>query len=337
MKYKDLNNYRGGLFMSFTTSASPDDRYFTSAPVLEEQGDYARAVFLWYVRLPQPVHKSADYPGYLKYSCGIKNAEEYHRQMVREGDLVSATCKEGLPFLKLADLKSICKSLGIKQGGSKDEVVERLQQSASEEQLKPFFSEPVYKLSNEAEQFLKDNDDLIYLHKSNYLYFTYDEFMKQRKKGESLSDFIRRTCLEELKNRDSIHHDQYAGMLGKFLIDHGLKADGLDLMILSIYFLINDRRWVQQYAYRSREDLARLLDEKLYIGEGDLSLMRSLAPHYSRVSTRAEYGKFFPVTSPILSADSFQELMDTIVLSGTDMEPVNHYIADILKQLLDLD
>lgn len=43
-----------------------NDGYYPSEPVKQEQGDYAKTVFLWYVRLPQPLHPSEFFPSYIQ-------------------------------------------------------------------------------------------------------------------------------------------------------------------------------------------------------------------------------------------------------------------------------
>ncbi len=306
-----------------------NDGYYPSEPVKQEQGDYAKTVFLWYVRLPQPLHPSEFFPSYIQWELGIRDAEKYQRRMIAEKMLVPATYREGLSFLKGTELKKICKELGLKQSGLKDEVILRIQESATEKQLAPFFKEPIYKLSEAAEQFLEENSDLIYLHRNNDLMITYEDYQTHCKKGESLESFIKRVKFAEMSDRENVHPDWTARTLGVFLLDHGQHADGLDLLILSVFLSINDRRWINSFAFHTLQDVEDHFNQCRMIGEKTLDRMREASAYYSKLSTGIPYEKFFTITPPLLHPDSFEKLIEEILFNDMDADTVNTIIKEI--------
>lgn len=64
---------------------------------------------------------------------------------------------------KVSDLKEILKEHGLKVSGKKDELIERLGENLSEDELKNHFKSKNYQISAEGEEFLKNNRYILYI------------------------------------------------------------------------------------------------------------------------------------------------------------------------------
>lgn len=64
---------------------------------------------------------------------------------------------------KVSDLKEILKEHGLKVSGKKDELIERLGENLSEDELKKHFKSKNYQISSEGEEFLKNNRYILYI------------------------------------------------------------------------------------------------------------------------------------------------------------------------------
>lgn len=88
----------------------------------------------------------------------------YEREFIKVGDLRSALDK-----LKLAEIKEELKQLNQKVTGKKNELIDRLMETADLNSLNEKYSERYYVLTAKGEQELKENQYVSYLHRNKYM------------------------------------------------------------------------------------------------------------------------------------------------------------------------
>lgn len=141
------------------------------------QGDYAKAIFLWANSKKSQIKDNADYPRYILYECGIRNASDYHRELINEGYLQEDGFELSLESLKQTELKEIASELGVATTGKKADIAKRIADSGKADYLKRQMP-TTYSLSDMGKVFVQENDDCIQLHRHKTWMIDWSEYKK---------------------------------------------------------------------------------------------------------------------------------------------------------------
>lgn len=176
------------------------------------QGDYAKTVFLMmYIKGAIPVSRPA--PQYLLYECGIKDLIAYRKSAVDDGFLVEPDSEAILSGMKLADIKTVCKSLGIIQTGVKSAIIKRILSEADPSELvKRLPSEKSYMLSEKGETYLQKHVGYQILHRNRKWSISWEEYDQQHKENETPYETMLRivqACLDK-EPFNLVRNDYYA-------------------------------------------------------------------------------------------------------------------------------
>ena len=94
---------------------------------------------------------------------------DLNTQAIKDGFLTQASPLASAQKMKMADLKEILKAHDIKVSGKKDELIERLGDNLSVEELEEIFPEKSYELSSEGQEFIDENDYVLFYEENYYL------------------------------------------------------------------------------------------------------------------------------------------------------------------------
>ncbi len=85
------------------------------------------------------------------------------KQALDDGFIEPAPAISEARNFKVSDLKEILKSHGLKVSGKKDELIERLAENLSEDELKKYFKTKNYQISQKGVEFLENNRPTLYI------------------------------------------------------------------------------------------------------------------------------------------------------------------------------
>jgi len=90
-------------------------------------------------------------------------AYKLKKQAIDDGFIERGSPLLGASDFKVNDLKEILKQYGLKVSGKKDELIERLGENLSEDELKKHFKSKNYQISDSGREFLKRNSYILYV------------------------------------------------------------------------------------------------------------------------------------------------------------------------------
>ncbi len=107
--------------------------------------------------------RSVEYPWAEDWhkNYGIKNIDSYLASVVAEGYLEEALLGKALSTLTSAQIKEILVALGLKQSGSKGEMIQRLLAEADEANVRKLLPTTIYALTQKGEDFLRNNTSVL--------------------------------------------------------------------------------------------------------------------------------------------------------------------------------
>lgn len=177
-------------------------------------------------------------------NCGVKDVGKLHKELFDGGFYRPANVKEKLSIYKAPQVKDVANQLGISSSGKKDDVVLRVFESATIEQVNEIIKDDVYAISIKGQEFLDSNKlEIEYYFENTDPDITLDEYIKKR--GTlSTFDLKWQSCLKALKEDDeqygrNIHYNMYS-----LLEAEGKKGQALRYLLM---VLRNDMSGVVAY------------------------------------------------------------------------------------------
>lgn len=109
--------------------------------------------------------------GFWYYQYGVDDVRFVLKSLIERGYLRHSSAKESVAVLKVAQLKEILSERGISSTGKKDELVYRVRQCASEEELSRHPDiQKTYVLTEQGNAELQQNEYVIYMHNNGSKY-----------------------------------------------------------------------------------------------------------------------------------------------------------------------
>lgn len=193
----------------------------------ELQGDYAKAVFLWRFDGVNPVFATADsYPRYFLYECGITDAIEYHKKLVKEG------------YFRLCSENELLSLINDKK---RKRVASRYKEYLDKH-------ETLYCLSEKGKDFLDKHDGYVQIHRHSKWDITWQEYDKNYKPGLSFFDVVWDILNKRaLLDKENFGRCDYYAMY-EILVEEGKRKDALRMFLKVIYI---DFSGIDYYKFRS--------------------------------------------------------------------------------------
>ena len=119
------------------------------------------------------------FPSCLKYQYGITEPHEILDKLLSMGFIERPTAEGSLNAMSVAFLKTVLKSLDLKQSGKKSELIQRILENADSDFLRGLTNN-TYELTEIGKKELSENYYVVYFHETNHKYYDLDVFWANR-------------------------------------------------------------------------------------------------------------------------------------------------------------
>ena len=164
-EYYTLESYPGTLMAEKVVTF--EERKKTTFP--SANGLYvAEIMLLEYCNSGTYPKPTKGYPGFWWFKYGIRDVGHALESLEKRGFIRWGDKFELLKSLKVSDLKSIAFSLNIKVNQTKESLINDIRNNVKEENLPDTYFSNKYVLTELGQKELKENEYVIYMHKSKY-------------------------------------------------------------------------------------------------------------------------------------------------------------------------
>lgn len=195
-------------------------------------------------------HKIGDeFPKYFKYQYGA-DTDILAQKALENNHLSKSNNLYNVEKSKVSEIKIILKKHCLKVSGRKKDLIERIAENLTEEDIKSDFPDSYYTLTDNGRNFVKENDHIIYYHKSQNLteipIEIYHELLKDNNdtnlKYEIALELLDKNASKERENRNwGLYRNSLLSKAYvyedineyKLALDHYLKICIIDLSGLS--------------------------------------------------------------------------------------------------------
>lgn len=186
---------------------------------------------------------NTSFPQYWDHEWHVTNPKQVAMSLVDRGFYVPASAKESLGLLKLVEIKIIAKNAGLKVSGKKEDVINRIIESLTPEQIKPHLQEGIYVISDIGKVSISDD------HFSYFLWLNKIELYKYAGKFDQTltnvklyNDFLWAQLLP--KTKTPINGDYADFCIGNqnayyYLVSIGKQDQALPYLVRSFWTDIN--------------------------------------------------------------------------------------------------
>ena len=98
-------------------------------------------------------------------SYSVKNLSELLKQLHKKGFLAIGSIEDSMHLYKLPELKAVLSAHNLKVTGKKDELIQRLSENVSANELRSVFTRQPYLLTDAGREAIKDDDYVLYIHR----------------------------------------------------------------------------------------------------------------------------------------------------------------------------
>lgn len=252
---------------------SQSDTTICEPGVPSYQGDYAKTIFLWANAKATPVKTADNYVHYLLYECGIRDANKYHRDMIKEGYLVEAPVASVLKSRTIADLKQILSEMGQTVSGNKSILIDRIIHNADESILGRYVPDKYYELSDKGRQFVVDHNDYVLIHKHKNWGIDWHEYEVNHKPGCSYYD-----TMWSIFNKRIVNNPHHFGRYEYFCMHQlyeevGKRELALEMLLRVLYIDLSgvcglDTLKLYKDGFYSKEELIDYFDSFVMLAPG---------------------------------------------------------------------
>lgn len=219
--------------------------------------------------------EQTDFQNFWYYRYAVDNPKAVLQMLWDKGFIFPAPAKESLGKFKVPELKEILRELNLKVSGSKNELLQRISENATDEFLSQRITNRVFELTPLGEQELKDNEYVGYFHNQIDWYLInqgIDIFWVNKQMHEHHNIKYRDLIWGELNKRSAetmkdVQNGRYGGyifyrnIMAKFLMEEKNQlASALKLSAEAIYYQVNSSSY-NEYL-RLQTDYQRTLELK---------------------------------------------------------------------------
>lgn len=287
----------------------------TEIVIPDYQGDYAKAIFLWANAKKSQVKDNDDYPRYILYECGIRNASEFHRKMINEGYLKEDGFEASLESLKLTELKEIAADVGVGGSGKKADIVKRIVSSGKADYLQRQMPS-TFSLSEQGKEFLEQNDDCIQIHRHKTWMIDWNEYSSIKRKSNGSFYTV---CNEILLKRAAADKRLFGRLeylnLSKLEDEFGDPRRSLRYLLQVLYIDVSGVMGMDAYNYYKqgiyeKKSLKEMFISNVPIAPGIIDGIKKYKEHYETTII----DKLFTWKLPVMICERqlFEEMVDSI-------------------------
>lgn len=203
---------------------------------------YAYICFLRYIN---------QHPGEMEYGAfNDIDGFKLKKQAVEDNYITYGNPVYSISNYTISDIKKVLKKYNLKVSGKKDELIERISQNLSDEEISREFENRTFVLTPEAEKFLEENKYLVYYDKNDLSTSIslekYESLFKKAKITDSIYDVLY-SYYADLINEDVNNKQwhQYRTDLGNLINVSVNNISDLKLLKLHFqYFILEANNWI---------------------------------------------------------------------------------------------
>ena len=206
-----------------------------------------------------------DFQKFWLYEMGIVNPQKLLNRLESEGFIKPASASESLKSLKVSEIRQMLTELHIYSAGKKDDLIDRLCNTAPEDYLDSKVTVRNYSLTDLGNIELSENEYVVYFGRS-YKY-GFDIWSMNKALCGNLSIPFRDIIYKKLKQQMSIaeeekdngDYDNYVNVIneyGNFMLEKGQYSEALHCFAEAIYYTITVNaveRYRKELEYTSKK------------------------------------------------------------------------------------
>ncbi len=175
------------------------------------------------------------------YEYGVKDMTSLLESLRERGFLSLGSLSDSLQLYKVDDLKSVLKAKGLKVSGKKQELINRLIESVSEDELSEYFPRRSYTITEKGKDAIKDDKYVLYAHRHHYeginiysLNILLDGQTENYR--DCIWEHLKKLGLEYEKQRQYGLYRNVKYQMAEFFLEDSDYKDALPLLIEVVYW-----------------------------------------------------------------------------------------------------
>lgn len=241
-----------------------------------------------------PVKKANQYQEYLLYKCGIRDCQAFHRKMIAEGYLEESSLESIIQKKRVAELKPVLEELGLSASGSKNDLIKRIMENASESYLRKKFPEKIFAISDKGRTFLSEHEAYVLLHKYSKWGVSWQEFDARKKQGLSTGDVLWRIFNQRIPESNTYGRFEYYCMY-ELLVEEGKRRNALEMLLRVMYIDVSGAEATKFLSVYSESEIQNLFDISIMFAPAIMDAV----PGYKDVYDDAMVDRLFEWKLPI--------------------------------------
>lgn len=181
------------------------------------------------------------FPGFWWYKYGIKDMTALLESLRERGFLSLSSYTDSLHLYKVDELKTVLRAKGLKVSGKKQELINRLIQSLSEDELIELFPRRAYIVTKKGKNAIKDDEYILYAHTHHYeginiysLNILLDGQTKNYRNG--IWNHLKKLSLEYKQQNQHGLFRNIELQMAQFFLEESDYRDALPLLIEVVYW-----------------------------------------------------------------------------------------------------
>ena len=222
----------------------------------------------------------------------VTDLDKLNKQALDDGFIELESPLSVANSLKLTDIKKVLKEHNLKVSGKKDELIERLGENLSEDELKNHFKSENHIITDKGLEFLNNNNYIIYIHKNTevsqvifpteYINIFNERQYSQEEIFATLIDYFNNQFLNQLNDGKWDDFKIYSNAIASLLKDQGNLADALIMRLKVFLFDINNyspelERPNPSEARLKSKDMYKLIDLVIKLNQSPEEVMKLFA------------------------------------------------------------
>lgn len=237
------------------------------------------------------------FPAFWSDTYGVNNPQKLLKSLHSRGYIRPSTAKESLDLLKVTELKEILKAFELKVSGKKEDLISRIADGVSEEELSKYVPDCTYTLTDLGKRELEENEYIVFIHKNNTIYIDLQSVNKSmHDAGLSWKDAVwselDQSSLNYFKDASfGLYRNTRLAMYEFRMYVGSPESAFLLLCEVAAYDLRGDDNWKREYLFPYERSMITLLpaiikylsDMQETLGMTDAEYREALIKQFSKI------------------------------------------------------
>lgn len=212
----------------------------------DEAGLYPHEILMIYYSEFYNINQS-DFPQFWRFEYAVNDPMGLLQSLLKRGFIREATATESLARLKIPELKEILSDLGLNTSGKKEELINRVKESANEEYLITRVKNRRFKRTESGEKELEINAYVPYMHSHKFSDISMSDMciLVNKYPNRSFRDLLwgefNRLSLQYMKDGHIGGYRNIKYYMYRFLMEENRVESAFPLLAEVIFYDLNDQ------------------------------------------------------------------------------------------------